>query len=279
MESINETTPFTAAPVGILEFETEQQDARKDEARSVNTMPPPSVLAVPTDAHYSRYSGLFHCSIVEEKNKYIMFYQLPNGQEIPVLMAGKQKTLHVVPKYHIFDISRTEGGRHVPLTKSDPQYLGKVRRDKNLLIHGFSLSSEREGPLASQILYILYQLPSMKSVILRCEPPRKAEVALYHEESDNGARGNTLSESVAASMKATAFLDLVADRGSGLYTFSNKEPYKKSNGEFALNFYGRCKSSNSANMQIEDEHGRVIVQLCQWEDKKFHIDFRSVGSP
>lgn len=276
MESINEATPLKLTPVGILEFETrnENRDTRKDNAPSVNTMPPLSVLSVPSEAHYSRSSGLFHCSIVEEKNKYIMFYQLPNGHEVPVLMADRQKTLHVIPKYHIFDISQTEGGHHIPFTKSNPEYLGKVRRDKNLRIHGFSLSSEREDPLARQIMYILYQLPTMKSVILHCEPPRKAQVALYHEESDKGERGNTLSESVAASMQETTFLDRVADSRSGLYTFSNKEPYKKANGEFALNFYGRCKASHSANMQIEDENGHVIIQLSQWEDKKFSIDYR-----
>jgi hypothetical protein len=77
-----------------------------------------------------------------------------------------------------------------------------------------------------------------------------------------------------ASTKATGYLDQVADPSKGLYTFNNKEPYKKGNGEFALNFWDRCRIPNPANIQIEDGNGRVVLQLCQYDDHKFSLDFR-----
>ena len=273
----NETANLASAPVGgVVDYSSfvrsEGLDANKDVALMGKALLP--VLAVPNDAHYVRYSNLFQCSVVAEKNKYTMYYQHSDGTETAVLRADKQKTLRTLPKYHIFDISQVEGGSVVPLEKTNSEYLGKLRREKDYRIHSFALHSEREGPLSRKTMQILYQLPSIVNSLLKKDPPRKAQVAIYHEASDNGERGNTLSDRVVSSMHETSFLDRVADPDSGLFTFSSKDPYKKANGEFALNFYGRCRLSDPANMQLEDKYGRVIIQVAQYDDDKFSVDFR-----
>jgi hypothetical protein len=99
-------------------------------------------------------------------------------------------------------------------------------------------------------------------------------VALYHEASDLSERGNGLADAVAASIQETGFLDRVADPASGLVTFSHKEPYKNNEGGYALNFFGRCQLAHPVNTQMEDDNGQVVMQLCQWEDDKFSLDFR-----
>lgn len=233
------------------------------------------VMTVPTEDLHSPYSKLFQCAIVVEKNKFVMYYQHDDGTETPVLRADKQSTLHSLPKYHIFDISHVEGGCFVPLGKANAEYLGKIRRERKPFTHNFALHSEREEALSRKVLHVLYSVPSMTESLFGKQPPRKAQVALYHEASDSSERGNTLSDRVESSIKETNFLDRVADPNGGLYTFGNKEPFKNANGDFALNFYGRCSRANPSNMQMEDLHGRVIIQLSQCgEDNKFHLDFR-----
>ena len=261
-------------PVVTFESESEETDAAKEEA-PIAALPPLPVLAVPTERSYVRFSGMVQCSIAVEKNKFVMYYQHPDGSETPVLMARKQKTLQVLPKYHVFDISEVEGGEHLDFKKSDHIYLGKFRRDKNLRIHGFSLTSEREeGPIARQVMYALCTLPSVTNIVLRREPSRSAQVAIYNESDDSGDQGNTLAEVVSSSLKETSFLDRVCDPDSGLYAFSNKEPFKTNSGELALNFFSRCRGTSHANMQIEDENGRVLMQIAKWDGPKYNVDFR-----
>jgi len=263
------------APVGVDDSRSgrEAGDTNKDMTLAGRAILP--VLAVPTEDLHSPYSKLFQCSVVAEKNKYIMYYQQPDGTEIAVLRADKQKTMRVLPKFHIFDISQVEGGSVVPLEKANTEYLGKFRREKDLRIHSFELHSEREEILSRKVMHVLYSVPSLATSLFGKDTPRKAQVALYHEASDSSERGNTLSDRVASSMKETNFLDRVADPDGGLFTFSNKEPYKKANGDFALNFYSRCRLSNPGNMQMEDDQGVVILQLAQYDENRFCIDFRS----
>lgn len=276
----NETALLTPAPVGVGDYgpvaSSERENSftiNKDVALTASKTLL-SVHSVPNDKHYFHYSNLFQCSVVVEKNKFTLYYEHPDGTQTPVLRADKQKTsLKTHPKYHIFDISQIEGGAVLPLEKVNTEYLGKLRREKHLRIHSFALHSEREGPLSRKTMHILYQAPSMLSV-LKKQSPRKAQVAIYHEASDSGDLGNTLSDRVVASMKDAGFLDRVADPDSGLYTVSSKEPYRKANGDYALNFYNRCLLSNTANMQLEDEEGRVVLQVAQVDDNKFSVDFR-----
>ena len=184
-----------------------------------------------------------------EKNKFIMYYQQPDGTETAVLRADKQKTLRVLPKYHIFDISNCEGGAVVPLEKvtNTSVYLGKVRREKDRRTHSFALHSERESMHASarKTMHVLYDTPTVlaSSLPLGKESPRRVQLALYHEASDSSERGNGLADAVSTSIQVTGFLDRVADPASGIFTFGHKEPYKKDNGDYALNFHGdrRCR--------------------------------------
>lgn len=210
-----------------------------------------------------------------------MYYQQPDGSEIAVLRAEKQKTLRVIPKYHIFDISNCEGGAVIPLEKTTNAsvYLGKVRREKDRRTDSFSLHSERESMHASarKTMHVLYDTPAVlaSALPLGKERPRRVQLALYHEASDSSERGNGLADAVAASIQQTGFLDRVADPASGLCAFSHKEPYKTRTGDYALNFYGRCQLPHPANIQMEDgNNGLVVLQLCQWDDDKFHLDFR-----
>ena len=129
---------------------------------------------------------------------------------------------------------------------------------------------------SSQIMYVLYELPSLTSVLLRRDPPRRAQVAMYDETSDVNGLGNRLGHMVATSLKSTKHLDQVASDGSGLFAFANKEPYKKANGDLALNFTGRCRRANAANMQLADEHGDVLIQVAKWDTTNtFHVDFKA----
>jgi hypothetical protein len=239
------------------------------------------VLAVPTEALHSKDSNLFQCSVLVQKNKFVMYYQQPDGSETAVLRADKQKTIRILPKYHIFDISNCEGGAVVPLEKATNTsvYLGKVRREKDRRSHSFSLHSERESMHVSarKTMHVLYDLPTVLASALPFgkEPPRRVQLALYHEASDSSERGNGLADAVAASIQETGFLDRVADPASGLLTFSHKEPYKTKNGDFALNFYGRCQLPHPANIQMEDGNGQVVIQVCQRDDDKFSLDFRA----
>lgn len=270
---MNETTHLIPGDSGS--FVGSEADTNKEVTLVGRSLLP--VLAVPTQDLHSRYSKLFQCSVVAENNKFIMYYQQPDGSEIAVLRAEKQKTLKVLPKYHIFDISQVEGGCVVPLEKASTEYLGKVRREKGLRVHSFALHSEREEAHCSQrkVMHVLYQVPTIANTLFGKDPPRKAQVALYHEASDSSERGNTLSDRVVASMKETRFLDrVIDDPSSGLHVYSNKEPYKKVNGDFALNFFGRCQLSHPGNMQMEDDQGLIVLQLAQYDDNKFSLDFQ-----
>jgi hypothetical protein len=241
-----EATALVAAPIGILDG---SDDLLAPSPRSdVGITSPPSspmksvslrdlgVMQVPTANHYASRSGKVQCIMSERDggNKIVLSYQLENGTEVPVLMALRQKTVKVLPKYHLFDIS-ADGNTHAKLTKEDPQYLGKVRRDKNIRIHAFALSVPVEDvglddsaeETYEQSMYVLYELPSLTSVLLRKDPPRRAQVAVYSEPADVNGLGNRLAHMVSASKKATGHLDNVSDPASGLFAFANKEPYKK----------------------------------------------------
>ena len=106
-----------------------------------------------------------------------MYYQQPDRTETAELLADKQKTLRVLPKYHIFDVSDCEGGAVVPLEKTinNSVYLGKVRREKDRRTHSFSLHSERENMHASarKTMHVLYDIPTVLASALPFgkEPP------------------------------------------------------------------------------------------------------------
>jgi hypothetical protein len=247
-----------------------EADTNKD--ATLVDLPLLPVLTSPTQDLHSPFSKLFQCSLVSEKNNFVMYYEHPDGTKIPVLRADKQKTFRNLPKYYVYDISRTEGGDVVPLNKESTEYLGKLRREKDLRIHSFALHSQREqDALSRKVMQLLFDVPLASSFRNK---PRKAQVALYHEASDTSERGNTLSERVVSSMKETSFLDHVADPHAGLWTFVNKKPSKDKNGDFALNFFGRCTHSNPANMQMEDDQGRVMLQFAANEES-FSLDFRA----
>jgi hypothetical protein len=205
-----------------------------------------------------------------------MYY---DGTERPVLRADKQLTLKIFPKYYIFDVSQVQQGCNtVSLDKDSSLYIGKIRRDKNLDVHAFSLHPKRDTIDSQQSLYVLYNiLPcDWAKILLGDEPPRKAQVALYRENNDTRSRRNTLAKSVSSCMKESNSLLRIAHPDSGLHVLSNKPPYKNRNGDFALNFFGRCHSSNPANMQLQDKDGRVILQLAQSRRNTFNLDFRYV---
>jgi len=266
-----ETSLVAAVPTRKLE----RWNMRKDSKKTVSVMKAPtlSMFAVPSANHCSRYSGLFRCSVIAKGDQFIMYY---DGQERPVLRADKQLTFKLLPKYYIFDISRVEGGCAIPLDKDSPPYVGKIRRDKNVDIHAFSLHPKRDSIHSQQSLYIHYEISSSDwmNIFSGNEPPRKVRVAIYHKENDSLSRGNTLAEAVSLSMKETHSLSRVADSNSGLHVFSHKDPCKNECGDYALNFFGRCQLPSSANMQLQDENGRVILQLAQSKDYAFNLDFR-----
>lgn len=239
----------------------------------------PSVFAVPRADKLSSYSGLFRCSVVIKGNKFLMYY---DGAPRPVLRADKQQSMPFLPKYYIFDISQSSQGGHViPLEKRSTQYVGKVRRDENPDIHAFELKLKRTSAHSRQSLYLLYEFaPSdwTDMFFRNIKPPRRARVALYNEESDIRKRGNVLTENIATSMKEMGSLDLVANPGMGLHVFPSKIPRKNEQGQFALNFFGRCQIQSEVNMQLQDDKDKIIVQLAKATDDTFNLDFRYVTS-
>jgi hypothetical protein len=123
-------------------------------------------------------------------------------------------------------------------------------------------------------MYVLYELPSLTSVLLRKDPPRRAQVAIYSEPADLNGVGNRLAHMVSASKKGTGHLDLVSDPAGGLFAFDNKEPYKKANGDLALNFEGRCRRASPSNMIIEGPGGENLLSVAKWESKQYTVDFK-----
>lgn len=167
-----------------------------------------------------------------------------------------------------------EGGDVVPLEKTATEYLGKIRREKDLRTHSFALHSEREEGLSRKVMHVLHNIPTF--TLFGKEPPRKVQVALYSESSDSSDQGNTLSDRVSSSLRETGFLDKATDPKFGIHTYANKEPYKNQNGEYALSFTNnRCRISNPGNAQMEDAQGAVVLQVAQLDDNKFSIDFRA----
>jgi hypothetical protein len=265
-----------ASSLAVPVSDKAEKSKRQGNMKTTKEKPILSVLAVPDESSCSCYSGLLRCSVVVRDNQYLMYY---DGTERPVLRADKQPTLKIFPKYYIFDVSQVQQGcNRVSLDKDSSHYIGKIQRDKNLDVHAFSLHPKRDTIDSQQSLYVLYNiLPcDWVKILLGDEPPRKAQVALYSENNDTRSRGNTLAKSVSSCMKESNSLLRIAHPDSGLHVLSNKPPYRNRNGDFALNFFGRCHSSNPANMQLQDKDGRVILQLAQSKRNTFNLDFRYV---
>jgi hypothetical protein len=60
----------------------------------------------------------------------------------------------------------------------------------------------------------------------------------------------------------------VLDRG----TVNSKEPYYES-GYLTLDFKGRGREASIKNMQLDDPHGKEILQMVKWDRDVFHVDF------
>lgn len=262
--------------LAVTVLDKSKQTKREDNMKVTKEKPILPVLAVPDESFCSCYSGLMRCSVVVKDNQYLMYY---DGTERPVLRAEKQLTLKILPKYYIFDVSQIQQGcSTVSLDKDSSQFIGKIRRDKDVTIHAFSLHPKRDTIDSQQSLHVHYNIVPCDwvKILLGDEPPRKAQVALYSNENDTCSRGNTLAERVSLCMKDSNSLSRVADPDSGLHVLSNKLPCKNRHGEFALNFFGRCHRPNAANMQLQDKDGRIILQLAQSKRHIFNLDFRYV---
>lgn len=255
-----------------------------DTSVSLDTMPEDVIVKNPVLSVFappskrSSFSGLFRCCVVTKKGQFVMYY---DGIDQPALRADKQLSAKVLPKYYIYDISLEErGGISMPLNKNNKQYVGKIRRDKNQYGHAFEVKPKRETLQSRQSLYILYDIPRgdpVSSDVRKAPPPRKARVALYNEQTNiHRSQGNTLAEFVSSSLIKTNSLPQVANVDSGLHVFSHKEPFQKKNGDYALDFSGRCRMPSTANMQLQDDDGKVVIQLGKIKHNVFNLDFRYV---
>mmetsp|Transcript_19568 Transcript_19568/g.35506 ORF Transcript_19568/g.35506 Transcript_19568/m.35506 type:complete len:275 (-) Transcript_19568:331-1155(-) len=231
-----------------------EQATNKDVTLTVQQIALP-VLAVPTEDLHSEYSNLllpvFYCGREDQVHHVLPATRRNRDCSITCRQAKDSPSPSTIPH---FDVSDCEGGVVVPLEKTtnNSVYLGKGRREKDRRTHSFSLHSERENMHASarKTMHVLYDIPTVlvSALPFGKEPPRRVQLALYHEASDLSDRGKALADAVAASIQETGFLDRVADPASGLVTFSHKEPCKNNEGGYALDFFGRCQLAHSANI-------------------------------
>lgn len=52
-------------------------------------------------------------------------------------------------------------------------------------------------------------------------------------------------------------------------------PPSYSGGQYRLNFSGRVLTPSVKNMQLENEHGEVILQFGKVDDDCFHLDYKA----
>lgn len=62
---------------------------------------------------------------------------------------------------------------------------------------------------------------------------------------------------------------------TGRKTIYTREPFGQDGGHRSLDFKGRGREASIKNMQLEDGHGNVVVQMVKWGNDVFHVDFSS----
>jgi Tub family len=110
------------------------------------------------------------------------------------------------------------------------------RRDKNKIMYALTFHQTSHKP--QKVAYMGYQHPSLFQL---------------------------LKDSKARPRRCTV---QVLGRG----TVKSKEPYCEG-GYPTLDFYGRGREPSIKNMQLEDPHGKVILQMVKWDRDVFHVDF------
>jgi hypothetical protein len=249
-------TVYSDDPVSLAAAGSEE-DTNEVATQLVND-PPLPVLAVPTQGHLSPRSKLFQCCIYAEKKKFVLCYEQPSGDTSPPVLLATHKKLTTpgFPKYYIFNVSQVfKNGLQIRLTKNASQYLGKVRRRMSGHPNDYfcwAVHSKHSKSEANDVLAMDIALSADKKTSLL-----KAELDLYPE-------GSSASDRVLK--------------------FSNKTSSRKNkNGDdvYTLNFFDRCTGGNTANVQIVDGQGRVVLQLAQNGDngKTFSLDFSAPFTP
>ena len=135
-----------------------------------------------------------------------------------------------------------QGNNKYMLHKMNGEILGFLEKTpRNGETVGYALYQEKRGKNQSEshmeALTIRYDIPSIAQTIVEAQP-RRATISV-----------------------------------SGKETLRTKEPYMKEKGRRGLDFHGRGRIASRKNMQLEDQDGRVALQMAKWDKNQFHLDF------
>lgn len=103
---------------------------------------------------------------------------------------------------------------------------------------GYKLETcKKESDTPEESMILQYHVPSIVQSVMEA-PPRRATVSV-----------------------------------SGKMTVATKEPYYKSGGRRGLDFNKRGRIPSRKNMQLQDQDGKVVLQMVKWDKDQFHLDF------
>lgn len=120
-----------------------------------------------------------------------------------------------------------------------------------------------------QVASIVYHVPGIMT-FLKHDPPRAAQMVLPEPSEKNPA---WLAELCKDSILQSGSLNEACNQSPGLILVRNAVPYKKKNGNYALNFKGRGNMQSCRNMQLLDANKEVVCQVAKWEKNVYNVDF------
>lgn len=120
-----------------------------------------------------------------------------------------------------------------------------------------------------QVASIVYHVPTIRN-FLKLDPPRTAQMLLPDPTEKIPA---WLADVCKVSILQTGSLKAAFDERPGLVLFRNAVPYKKPDGNYGLNFFGRGQQMSCRNMQLLDSNEKVVCQVAKWDTAVYNVDF------
>lgn len=233
----------------------------------------PNILRAPQSHHYFA-SGFVHCSVsrnvLQSPLRIAFAFQKHGAIDDKTTMVAIKQGGNRTSNYHIFDTGRVGGWSiknstdAVKLDKKAGNYIGKLRREKNDR-SSYSLYNSNEDK--EQIAAYHYSMPTFAKQWTEGQPPRKMQVAIPWVDK------NGEIEPRASYLKNRMIDNIKRNCKTSLNLFSTKEP-TYDNGQYRLNFNGRVTTASVKNLQIENEHGEILLQFGKVNEHKFHLDFK-----